>query len=145
MQLEELTREIHLENKKPGTRDKAQASLDVVAKAVTLPEKTSKKSMTVRDMATPTEPMLLNRLRYDAGELIASLRSPMQKSIFIRITTLVNTLRIKLHHMRRDTTRDISSTSSTANYIGISGMVKHGRITYRYARHNRNLSVDLVL
>lgn len=49
--------------------------------------------MTVSVMATPTEPVLLKRLRYGAGELMASLRSPMQESIVMRITIPMNTLR----------------------------------------------------
>lgn len=82
-----------MENGNPWSREKAQASLDVVASAVTLPENTSNKSMIVSVMDTPTEPVLLKRLRYGAGELMASLRSPMQKSIVIKMTMPINTLR----------------------------------------------------
>lgn len=65
----------------------------MVASAVTLPENISRKRMTVSVMATPTEPVLLKRLRYGAGELMASSRSPMQKSIVMRIMIPMNTLR----------------------------------------------------
>ena len=82
-----------MENGNPWSREKAQASLDVVASAVILPENTSKKRMIVSVMATPTEPVLLKRFRYGAGELMASLRSPMQKSIVMSITMPMNTFR----------------------------------------------------
>lgn len=82
-----------MEKGKPWSREKAQASLRVVASAVILPENTSKKSMTVSVMATPTKPVLLKRLGYGAGELMASLRSPIQKSIVMKITMPMNTLR----------------------------------------------------
>ena len=86
------TRETQWEKGKPRSREKAQASLDVVASAVTLLEKISRNSMTVSVMVTPTEPVLLMRLRYGAGELMASLRSPIQNSIVIRMVIPMNTL-----------------------------------------------------
>lgn len=89
---EERTRDIHLEKGNPRSREKAQASRDVVASEVMLPENISKKSMMVSVVATPTEPVLLKRLKYGAGELMASLRSPMQKSIVMRMMSPMNAL-----------------------------------------------------
>ena len=89
----EITRDIHLEKGNPWSREKAQVSREVVASAVTLPENTSKKSMTVSVVATPREPVLLKRFRYGAGESMASLRSPMQKSIVMSMVMPIVTLR----------------------------------------------------
>ena len=65
----------------------------MVARAVTLPEKMSKKSMTVKVVDTSTESVMLNRLRYGAGDLMALLRPPMQKSMVMRMTMSMNTFR----------------------------------------------------
>ncbi len=82
-----------MEKGNPWSREKAQVSLEVVARAVMLPEKTSRKSMIVSVMDTPREPVLLKRLRYGAGESMASLRSPMQKSIVMSMMIPMNTFR----------------------------------------------------
>ena len=81
-----------MEKGNPWSRENAQASLDVVASAVILPENMSKNRMTVSVMDTPTEPVLLKRFRYGAVELMASLRSPMQNSIVMSIMMPMNTL-----------------------------------------------------
>lgn len=81
-----------MEKGNPWSRENAQASLDVVASAVILPENMSKNRMTVSVMDTPTELVLLKRFRYGAVELMASLRSPMQNSIVMSIMMPMNTL-----------------------------------------------------
>ena len=101
--------------------------------------------MTVSVMATPTEPVLLKKIRYGAGELMAWLRSPMQKSIVMRIRMPMNTLRRELHHMHRGTTTDAFSTSSAVHYVGVFVVMDCRSITSRHAWHSRKLRANLAL
>jgi len=63
MRLLEHTLEIHLENGKPLSRENAQSSREVVAKAVIFPEKTRRRRMIRRTSVTAFEPVLLKRTR----------------------------------------------------------------------------------
>jgi hypothetical protein len=67
-----LTRDMNLEPGRPLSREKANTSRDVVARAVMLPEKMRKKRMITSIRATPLEPVPVKRLRYGAAVLRAS-------------------------------------------------------------------------
>lgn len=104
--------EIQCEKGNPLSLEKAQSSRDVVASAVMFPEKIRKKRRIERKSATPVEPVLVNRLRYGAGDSKTASSGPMQKSMVISMRTPMKTLTTKDHHMQRGTTSDASSTSS---------------------------------
>jgi hypothetical protein len=88
-----LTCEIHFEKGKPLSLENAHSSREQVARAVILPEKTSRKTMMFSSNATPVFPVLLKSTWYGALELRALSRSPMQKSIVISMMIPRKTLR----------------------------------------------------
>jgi hypothetical protein len=111
------TLEIHLQKRIPLSRENAQSSQDLVAKAVIFPRNTRKKRMIISAYAHACAPVFWKRIKYGALQPMAVLRSPMQKSIVTSIARPRTTFRMKIHHIALGTFKNAFSTSSAMSNI----------------------------